>query len=271
MLHVIWRGSISFGLVNVPVHLHSAEAREDLDFMLLDKKDHSPIGYRKVSKATGEEVPRERIVRGYKLDSGNFVLVTDDDLRKASPERTKRIDIRAFVKREEIEPRFFERPYYLEPQPKNEKSYALLREAMARRGRVGIASVVLGTREALAAVMPLGKLLLLNVLRYVHELRPWDELHLPGKDLKALHITPAELEMAGKLIDGMTETFDPTEYKDSYHDDVLAFIRRKAKAGGVDAPEPGKPEREVKEPKVHDLMALLKKSLKEPAKKRKRA
>lgn len=260
MLHVVWKGSISFGLVNVPVVLHTAEVRNELDFTMLDRRDHSPIGYRKVNKTTGEEVKREDIVKGYKLN-GDYVLVTDEELKRANPEKTKRIDILGFVELADIDPKYFDRPYYLEPSPKNEKPYALLREALERSGRAGIAEVVIGTREYLAAMFPRGRALILNLLRYSNELKSPEDLNLPDKNTK---VSAKEIDMAGRLIGEMAMKWKPEEFHDDYRDDVLEMIRKKAKTGVVPVEEVPKPK---KKEEVLDMMALLKKSLEQKGKK----
>lgn len=256
----VWTGTIGFGLVSIPVVLQSGENRKELGFSLLDERDMSPIGYRKVNKNTGEEVPAGAVVKGWKSGEGEYVLVSDEDLRRASPERTERIDILAFVERDAIPPTYFDRPYYLEPAAKSEKAYALLREAMRRAGRTGVATVVLRARQHLAAVIPQGPVLVLELLRYADELRDPSELHLPGEDLKRLRVTEGELAMAGRLIDELSGPWKPAEYKDEYRDELLAFLERKARAGETEAAAAPAPEAEAKAPPA-DIMSLLKKSL----------
>jgi len=263
MAQAIWKGSVSFGLVNVPVSLYSGESREEIHFSLIDKRDKSPIGYRKVNKKTGEEVPKDALARAFELEKGEYVLVDDAELKKASPERTQRIDIKAFVDVKEIDPAYFDKPYYLEPAAKSEKIYALLREAMSRAGKAGIASVVIRAREYLAAVMPRGPALMLELLRYQYELRDPSELHLPESDAKKLKISDSELKMAARLIEDLEADWKPAEYKDHYREELLAFIVRKAKEGR--AFEVEKEEKSGAKPKPgapsEDLMALLKASV----------
>lgn len=257
---MIWKGHVSFGLVNIPVALHPAEVREELDFTLLDKKDLSPVGYRKVNKRTGEEVPRERLTRGFEHREGRYVIVTDDDLRRASPDRTQRIDILAFTDPAEVHPIFYDQPYYLAPVAKSEKGYALLREALRRTGKAAIASVVIRTRQYLAMVTVFEPVLALILLRFASELRDSRALRAPGKGLKALGITDKEVRMAEQLIQDMVEPWDPTKYRDEYRDDLMAFIRRRAKTGRVETTvrtAPAKP----KPAEVIDLMELLKRSM----------
>jgi DNA end-binding protein Ku len=259
MAQAIWKGHISFGLVNVPVALFPAETRDELDFDLLDKRDSSPIGYQKINKSTGKPVSNQDIVRGYEYEKGEYVVVTDKDLQQASPERTQRVDILAFVEAAQIPPAFYDRPYYLAPTAKQEKGYALLREALNRTHKVGVATVVIRTRQYLAALIPQEKLLLLDLLRYPDEIRDAEGLDLPGQNLKALGISPKELEMAERLIDQMTEPWDPGKYANEYKKELLAFIRKKAAKGETETVEAPAPARRAAE--VVDIMTLLKRSV----------
>lgn len=258
----LWTGSISFGLVNIPVSLVTAEVRDELDFTLLDERDDSPIGYQKISKRTGKPVPNERIVRGFEYQDGRYVIVSDADLRKASPERTQRIDILSFVEAGEIPPIYFDRPYYLEPGRGGERGYALFREALRRTGKVAIASVVVKTRQHLAAVLVQDNVLVLDLLRYAAELRDPSRLRVPGSNLKALKMTAREIEMAERLIAEMTEHWKPEQYRDEYRDELLAFIKKRGRAGKLKAaPEaPEEPSR-PKRAEVIDIADLLQKSL----------
>src|SRR5262245_19231288 len=207
---MIWKGHVSFGLVNIAVALYPAETANALDFTLLDTKDHSPIGYRKVNKSTGAEAPASRIARGFEYAKGRYVIVTDEDLLRASPERTQRIDILWFAGQSEIDPRYFERPYYLAPSaPKNDKGYVLLREALRKTGKVGIASVVIRARQHLAALFPCDGALVLNTLRYPSELRNAADLALPGRNAPDLGITPKDREMPERRISDMVEPWAP--------------------------------------------------------------
>jgi len=252
---MIWKGHVSFGLVNIPVALHPAVTRDELDFTLLDKKDMSPIGYRKINKRTREEVPANRITRGFEHPKGRYVIVSDEDLRRASPERTQRIDILSFADPKDVDSMYYDHPYYLAPTAKNEKGYALLREALRRSGRVAIATVVVRTRQYLATVGAHGSVLVLILLRYASELRDPKALAL-----KALGISEKELRIAEQLIRDMTDSWDPTKYQDEYRREVLAFIHERAKRGDVEeAPAPARPKREKGE--VIDLMELLKRSV----------
>lgn len=257
---VVWTGTLSFGLVNIPVVLHSGEAAKDLHFTMLDKRDLSPIGYRKINKNTGAEVSSKEIVKGYRWSEDEYVTLSDEDFRKASPEKTQRIDIAAFVDGSKIDPAQFDRPYYLEPAAKSEKAYALLREAMRRAKKVGVATIVLRARQYLAAVIVQGPVLTLELLRYADELRDPSDLRLPGEDLKSLKIRDSELEMAQRLVEELAGPWKPEEFKDEYRTELLAFIERKAKAGDV-APAPPAPAHELPASAPGDIMSLLKKSL----------
>jgi len=258
----IWTGSISFGLVNIPVSLVTAERRDDLDFTLLDKRDSSPIGYQKISKRTGKPVPGDRIVRGVEQTNGRYVVVSDTDLRRASPERTQRIDILAFVEATAIPPLYFDRPYYLEPARGGERGYALFREALRRSGKLAVASVVVKTRQHLAAVLVYDRVLVLDVLRYASELRDPSKLRVPGTTLKALRISDRELKMAERLVAEMTEDWDPKKYHDEYRDELLAFIKKRGRAGQLtSAPETDEKPATRKRADVIDIAELLKRSL----------
>jgi len=255
----IWTGSLSFGLVNIPITLRPAESRKDIGFSLLDKRDMSPIGYRKINKNTGMEVPKEDIAKGYKVDEDRYVLISDDDFKRVAPERTQRVEIRAFVDVGDIDPAYFEKPYFLEPAKKSEKPYALLREAMKRTGKVGVATVVIRAKEYLAAVLSRGPALLLELLRFAHELRDPSDLHLPEEGSKKMRISEAELKMAERLIGDLEAKWDPRQFKDTYHDELLEFINKKAATGGIKAMRLPEKSSEVEPP--GDIMELLKKSV----------
>jgi DNA end-binding protein Ku len=258
--HAIWKGSVGFGLVNIPVSLYSGEeSGGSLGFTMLDKRDMSPVGYKKVNKKTGREVTRQDIVKGFEYREGEFVTVTDADFKKAAPEKTQRVDIQAFVRADEIDPAFFSQPYYLEPAARADKVYALLREAMKRSGKIGIATVVIRARQYLAAVVPREQALELVLLRYPEELRDPSELHLPEGDAKTLKLSEAELKMAERLIEDLAAPWEPRKYKDEYKEQLLDFIRRKAEKGEVEEAEP--PEKPKKAPPPADIMALLKASV----------
>lgn len=262
MPRAIWKGSISFGLVSIPVGLFSAETRDEISFRQLDKRNLSPVGYKKYNKQDGKEVEAEDIVKGYEYDSDRYVLISDEDLKRANPEKTQTVDITDFVDLDDIDAEYYDKPYYLAPLKKNQKAYALLREALKRSGKVGVAKVVIRSREYLAAVVPHGEVLVLEILRYPHEIRGVDDLELPGDDLEKLGVTDREVKMAEMLIDTMTAEWDPSKYKDSYRDDLMALIEKKIESGQTEVLDETPVETEDAEPRgVIDIMALLKKSV----------
>lgn len=258
MPHAIWKGAISFGLVTIPVSLYAAEEPRDLAFHMLDDRTGSPIHMRRVNEA-GEEVPWEHVAKGLEVAEGRWVVVTDDDLRAADVVATGTIDVLAAVRASEIDPALFDRPYHLAPEKAGRKAYALLREALRREGRVALATVVIRSRQHLAALVPDGDALMLDVLRYPYELRDAGELDLPGADLAALGVTDAEVTLADQLVAAISKPFEPDapEYRDTYHDDLLALIDRKA-AGAVVEPPPAPAAAEAE---VVDIVELLKASL----------
>jgi DNA end-binding protein Ku len=252
----IWKGSISFGLVNIPVGLYSAEKRQEVQFHLLDKRDQSPIHYQRVSEKTGKEVPWDDIVRGYEYEEGHYVILSDEDLKRANPEATQTVDILDFVDAADIPTVFFDKPYYLGPDKKGAKSYALLRETLVKTGKVGIAKVVIRTRQYLAAVVPQGDVLILNLLRFAHELRDADDVEVPhGR----AGVTDRELEMAERLVEGMVSDWDPEKYRDNYENDLMTLIEKRVKSGDTAEVETPVPRKQTGN--VVDLMALLKRSV----------
>jgi DNA end-binding protein Ku len=266
MARAIWKGSISFGLVNIPVGLYAAETRNDISFKMLDRKTKSPIHYKRISEASGKEVPWDDTVRGYELENGKYVVLSDQDLKRAAPEATQTIDILGFVDLDEIDPLFFDKPYFLASDAKGGKAYALLRETLRRTGKVGIAKVVIRTRQYMAAVVARGEsdVLTLELMRYAHELRDPQELEVPrGK----AGVSEKELEIAKRLVDGMVEAWKPEQYKDDYRDDLMKLIEKRAKSGDLEGSAKPAPKPEPRGGKVVDLMALLKRSLDESPRK----
>lgn len=260
MARSIWKGNISFGLVNIPVGLYTAEAtREEIHFRLLDRRNMTPIHYKRVNEKNGREVPWEETVKGYEVEEGHYVVLSDEDLKRANPEATQTIEILEFVDADEISLPFYDKPYYLAPVGKAGKGYALLRETLRRTNKVGIAKVVIRTRQYLSAVIVEGDALVLELLRFPNELRGTDELDLPkGKE----GVTDKELQMAERLVESMVDDWDPKKYRDDYRKDLMALIERRVKAGDTEEIE----EEPVPAPegaKIVDLMALLKKSVEE--------
>jgi len=260
MARAFWKGSLSFGLVEIPVSLRPAEDSKELSFTLLDRGDFSPVGYKRYNKSTGKEVSWDHVVRGYEYEPGQYVVLTDEELKHANVKATQTIDISEFVDQKEIDPAYYETPYYVEPLKKGSKSYALLREALERSGRVGIAQIVLRTRQRLAALTIRDGALLLDVLRYPHELREVDSEAIPKR---GAGVSQREIEMAERLIGEMAAKWNPAQFRDAYEEDVLALVRRKVKSGQTHAivePEETRAERAPRR-EVVDLMPLLKKSL----------
>jgi DNA end-binding protein Ku len=268
MARAIWKGNISFGLVNIPVGLFSAESPQELSFRQLDKRNLAPVGYRKYNKESGEEVSGEDIVKGYEYEEDRYVLISDEDFRRANPEKTQTVEITDFVDLDEIDPVYFDKPYYLAPLKKTTKAYALLREAMKRSGKVGIAKVVIRSREYLAAVVPQGDVLVLEILRFPYEIRGTGELEVPRGDAGELGISDRELEMAETLIGSMAGGWEPEKYHDSYRDDLMALIQRRVESGQTEVID----ETPVEEPEartdVIDIMSLLKRSVEATARER---
>jgi len=263
MARGLWKGAISFGLVNVPVELHAAKRRStELDMTMLDKRDLVPVGYKRVNKSSGKEVPWDDVVKGYEYKDDKYVVLSDEDFRRANPEASKTVDILAFVDLHDIAPQHFETPYYLKPDKRGAKAYALLRETLQKADKAGIASVVIRTKQYLAALLAQDELLVLNTLRYADELKDPAELEIPGAK-----VTPKELDMALRLVEDMADKWHPEKYKDSYKDDLLHRIKEKVKAGETEEiTEAEKEPRAPKSAEVIDLMSLLKKSVEHKAK-----
>jgi DNA end-binding protein Ku len=259
MPRAIWKGAISFGLVHVPVGLYPASESSGIDFDWLDKRSMDPVGYQRVNKRTGKVIGREHIVKGVKADAGDYVVLSEDEIRAAYPKTTQTIEIEGFVKAVEIPFVYLDSPYYLEPAAKGEKVYALLREAMAAAGVIGIARVVLHTKEHLAALIPSGAGLVLNTLRWSNEIRDMDALGLPAAGRKAFK--SAELKMAEQLIGDMTVAWNPAGYTDRFADAIHALVKKRVAAGRTETVEPLEEAGDAAGGNVIDLTALLKQSL----------
>ena len=262
----IWKGSISFGLVNVPVTLHSLEKKSaEVTFKLLDSRNNSTVKYQRVNEKTGEEVPWDKIVKGYEYSDGNYVVLNDEDFEKVKVESTQTIEITDFVKREEIDDMYFDKPYILIPRKKSEKGYVLLREALQRSEKVGIAKVVIRTREYLAAVDPKEDALVLVLLRFANELKKIEDFPLPEENPSEYKISEKELKLAEQLIASMTDKWKPEQYRDEYRHALLEWIEAKAAKGDMSAVEHTE-KRRTESTNVIDLAELLAKSMREGAK-----
>jgi DNA end-binding protein Ku len=262
----MWKGTISFGLVTIPVSLFTAVAKNELSFHLLDSRDFAPVKNKRVNETTGDEVPWDEIVKGYQLDDGRWVVVTDEDFEAANVKATRTIDILSAVCEEDIDVDYFDTPYVLAPEQQGAKAYALLREALRKAKRVAIGQIVIRSRQRLCALVPQEDCIKLEILRYPYELRDMAGLDLPGQDLKAIGVSDAETKLAEQLVATIESDWDPSHYHDTYHDDLLALIKRKAEGETITPPPPeAAPTAEVV-----DIMDLLKKSV-EDARKQKRA
>ena len=263
MARAIWKGSISFGLVNIPIALYPATKREELKFRLLRNTDLSPVSYKRVAEKDGKEVPWDQIVKGYEYEKGRYVLLQDEDFQRVDIEATQTVDIQDFVELDEIDPIFFYKPYYLEPQKGGDKAYALLRDALKDSKKVGMAKVVIKTREYLAGVKPEDGALVLELMHFADELADASKLHIPKK----VEVGKREMTMAKSLIDSMSSKWNPEKYKDDYREALMEVIEAKVEAGGKEIEE--KPSKAPKPTKVIDLVSVLQKSLEETGAKRK--
>jgi len=247
----IWTGAISFGLIYIPVRMYKASDNEGIDFVLVRKKDHCRIRNRRVCETTGEVVPADQIVRGYEYDQGRYIVVEAEDFRRANVRKTQVIEILGFVQENEVDPKFIERPYYLEPDLQAEKGYALLREALKESGKVAIARYVLRTREHLAMLKAEDMVILLNQMRFASEIRPVDGLSLPKKQ----DVSPREIRMAVKLVDLLSGPWAPEKYHDTYIEDLKALIQQKIEGKAIEEKE------EAISFEVSNLFARLNESL----------
>jgi len=263
MARAIWKGSISFGLVNIPIALYPATRREELKFRLLRKGDLSPVNYKRVAEKDGKEVPWDQIVKGYEYEKGKYVVLKDEDFERVDLEATQTVDIQDFVDLEEIDPMFFYKPYYLEPQKGGDKAYALLRDALKDTNKVGVAKVVIKTRQYLAGVKPEDGALVLELMHFADELADPEQLHVPKK----LEVGKREMNMAKSLIGSMTSKWQPEKYKDDYRKALMDVIEEKVEAGGKEIEE--KPKKPPKPTKVIDLVSVLQKSLEQTGTKKK--
>jgi len=255
----LWKGAITFGLVHIPIGLYSATAESGVDFDWLDKRTMDPVGYKRVNKKTGKEIDKENIVKGVK-HGDDYVVLSPEEIQAAYPRTTQTIEIEAFVDADEVPFVYLERPYYVGPVNKGDKVYALLREALKQTHKVGIARVIIQTKQHLAVLIPCGPALVLNLLRWGGEIRSWEDLRLPPSDAKSAGVKEAELNMAKQLIDGMSAHWSADQFRDSFREEIMKLVEAKAEAGETEhvtpvekAPEGGAD--------VIDLTELLKRSL----------
>lgn len=267
---VLWKGAISFGLVHIPVALYSATTDHGIDFDWLDKRTMDPVGYKRINKKTGKEIAREQIVKGVEYEDGEYVVISDKEIAAAYPKTTQTIEIETFVPANGIPFVYLERPYYVAPINRGAKVYALLRETLQRSERVGVARVVIQTKQHLAVLVPVGPGLVLNLLRWGADIRPWTDLPLPSEDAKKAGLSERELKMAKQLVDDMSADWDPNEFKDEFKDEILRLIDKKVKAGQTETVTQPEPEEEQstegRGAKIIDLTELLQRSLRGKAK-----
>ena len=260
MPRFLWKGTLSFGLVEIPVGLLSAESADGLKFSYLDRRDYAPVGYQRYNKKTEKPVPWEDVVKGYEYDTGEYVIMSDDDFKRANLRATRSIEIVSFADAVDVEPIYFETPYYVVPLTRGSKAYGLMRDTLKRTGKVGISRYVMKTRQHVAALMVRDDVLVLQNLRYQHSIVPVKELDIDPADLGKA-VSEREIKVAEQLVKGMSEKFDPAAFTDEYYDDIMKLIEKRAKAGQTESVEAPLDERPLKGTRVVDLLPLLEKSL----------
>ena len=260
MPRAIWKGAISFGLVHIPVSLVSATSSEGVDFDWLYKRSMDPVGYKRINKATGKEISKDNIVKGVAYEKGRYVVLSEEEIRSAHPKSTQTIEIIAFVAADQIPLQNIDTPYFLAPDKRGGKVYALLRETLKKTAKVALANVVLHTKQHLAALMPLDSALVLVMLRWPAEVRSLDELEL-GSDVTKPSLTKGELDMAKRLVEDMSADWQPDAYRDSFQEKIMALVAKKAKAGKIEDVESQEGSEARKSADVIDLTELLKRSL----------
>ncbi|SHI17380.1 non-homologous end joining protein Ku [Pollutimonas bauzanensis] len=258
----LWKGAISFGLVHIPIALHSATQEQGLDFDWLDKRSMDPVGYKRINKATGKEIARENIVKGIEYQDGQYVVLSQEEIQAAYPKTTQTVEIEAFVPLSSIPFIYLERPYYMSPINKGGKVYALLREVLHKTRKVGIAKVVIQTKQHLAILMPCGPALILNLLRWDDEIRSWDELSLPAEGARAAGLTDKEMAMGEQLVADMSAKWQPQAFTDSFKDQILQLVKEKVEAGETEAvSQPEEQGEDAAGAKIYDLTEMLQRSL----------
>lgn len=268
----IWKGSIDFGLVNIPVRLYSAESPGRVNFDLLDKRDFARIRYQRINEKTGREVPWEQVIKGYEYNKDEYVALSDEDFARANVEATQTIAITDFVDAHDVSPVYYDKPYFLESPKSGFRAYALLREVLKKTGKVGIAKVVIRTRQHLAMLFADGPRLILNLLRFPNELRDASGLEIPKSSAKNAAVSTQEMKMAERLVETMVSEWKPEKYHDEYHDDLMKIIAKKIKAGKTKVIETTKTAAKAPERgKVIDIMHLLRQSMKQADKKSERS
>ncbi|RYF31213.1 MAG: Ku protein [Comamonadaceae bacterium] len=258
----LWKGAITFGLVHIPVGLHTASFEQGIDFDWLDKRSMDPVGYKRINKKTGKEIDKENIVKGFEYEDGHYVIISPEEIEAAFPRTTQTIEIQMFVDASEVPFLYLERPYYVAPINKGHKVYTLLRETLVKTGKIGIAKVVIATKQHLAALVPSGPVLVLNLMRWGDEVKALEGLDLPPEGAKAPKVAPAEMKMAKQLVEDMTGQWNPEDFKDEFKHAVMKLVDKKVKAGKTETviqPEEEAPDHGAE---VIDLTELLQRSLK---------
>ncbi len=259
---VLWKGAISFGLVHIPIALHSATDEQSIDFDWLDKRSMDPVGYKRINKATGKEIGRENIVKGIEYEDGRYVVLSPEEIAAAYPKTTQTVEIESFVPLDDIPFVYLERPYYMSPINKGAKVYALLREVLRKSGKVGIAKVVIQTRQHLALILPCGPALILNLLRWGDEIRSWKDLDLPAEGTRSTGLTDKELAMGAQLVEDMSGPWRPADFTDSFKEQILRLVQEKAEAGEIETvSEPETQEASAGGATILDLTEMLRRSL----------
>jgi len=260
---VLWKGAITFGLVHIPIALYSATTEKGLDFDWLDKRSMDPVGYKRINKKTGKEIEKENIVKGLEYKDGQYIVLSQEEILAVYPKTTQTIEIETFVPATDIPFVYLERPYFTAPINKGEKVYALLRETLLETQRIGIARVVIQTRQHLAALIPSGPALILNLLRWGDEIRSWEELNLPAEGTKSTGITDKELKMAAQLVNSMSSKWNPDEFHDSFKDKIMELVHQKVESGDIQSvSQPEQLEPPQSGAQIFDLAELLRNSLK---------
>lgn len=258
----IWKGAISFGLVHIPVGLHTATTESGVDFDWLDKRSMDPVGYKRINKRTGKEIDKDNIVKGVEYEDGKYVIVSPDEIADAYPRTTQTIEIQQFVDATDVSFVYLERPYYVAPINKGHKVYALLRDTLAKTGKIGIAKVVIQTKQHLAALIPSGDALVLNLMRWGDEVKSVEGLDLPKAGAKNMTPSASELKMAKMLVEDMSGQWDPEQYQDEFKAAVMALVEKKARAGKTETVIEPQEESPAYADNVIDLTELLQRSLK---------
>lgn len=258
----IWKGAISFGLVHIPVGLHTATTDSGVDFDWLDKRSMDPVGYKRINKRTGKEIDKDNIVKGVEYEDGQYVIISPEEIAEAYPRTTQTIEIQQFVEAGDVSFVYLERPYYVAPINKGQKVYALLRDTLAKTGKIGIAKVVIQTKQHLAALIPSGDVLVLNLMRWGDDVKSLEGLDLPKVGAKGMAPSASELKMAKMLVDDMSGKWDPEEFKDEFKAAVMDLVARKVKAGKTETVVEPQEEAPEYADNVIDLTELLQRSLK---------